>query len=532
MSDVFFSQEKFRELLTVIENEPTSENFARLAREYNYRSYYDLAIESARHSIEKDGLNWAGWYELILASGFKNYKELEGIKAELDVFLESANGTGRLEVGLLRNLALINYFLEQDALAMNLVEQAIKDAGEDDTCQEVKGYIFHAMGKVPEALQTFGESVRLNPRNCRSMRMIGKCYLDLGEGGKGIAKITESLRIEPCFVAAWHLLGEYHLDHNNILGGIQSFARARSINPRDWGAYFLMAEFFMSRGDYDIAIAEIKKLFLFEDDKEIRAEALNLIGYAHYLQGNFDDAGYYFNTAIAFNPSYALGHFNLGELERSRGNFEKAVHFYQEALKRDPHHIPSITQTGFAFLNLKKMDQAEEMFQIAVELDPEESSAYLGLSECSRSKRRYSEQLAYVKMAQKILPENSQMLNYMGIAYQCNQNFNQAEQAYLASLKTDPHNRKTANNLAYLYEKKYKRAKSKKEKSELKAKAIAAWEVRLLACRSAGTSIRGAQNHLRNFGITDKEIDILLRLGDVTELPLIQQLQDTTFDLD
>jgi len=178
------------------------------------------------------------------------------------------------------------------------------------------------------------------------------------------------------------------------------------------------------------------------------------------------------------------------------------------------------------------MDQAEEMFQIAVELDPEESSAYLGLSECSRSKRRYSEQLAYVKMAQKILPENSQMLNYMGIAYQCNQNFNRAEQAYLASLKTDPHNRKTANNLAYLYEKKYKRAKSKKEKSELKAKAIAAWEVRLLACRSAGTSIRGAQNHLRNFGITDKEIDILLRLGDVTELPLIQQLQDTTFDFD
>ncbi|NOY23456.1 MAG: hypothetical protein GXO70_08095 [Acidobacteria bacterium] len=259
MSDVFFSQEKFRELLAVIENEPTSENLSRLAREYNYRSYYDLAIESARRSIEKDRLNWAGWYELILASGFKNYKELEGIKAELDAFLGSVNGAGKVEVGLLRNLALINYFLEQDALAMNLVEQAIKDTGEDDTCQEVKGYIFHAMGKVPEALQTFGESVRLNPRNCRSMRMIGKCYLDLGEGGKGIAKITESLRIEPCFVAAWHLLGEYHLDHNNILGGIQSFARARSINPRDWGSYFLMAEFFMSRGDYDIAIAEIKK---------------------------------------------------------------------------------------------------------------------------------------------------------------------------------------------------------------------------------------------------------------------------------
>ncbi len=532
MSDVFFSQEQFKKLLEVIEDEPTPENLARLAREYNYRSYYDRAIESARRSLEKDRLNWTGWYELILASGFKNDGELESIKAELDELFESANGAGNLETGLLRNLALINYFLEKDALALNLVEQAIKENGEDDACQEVKGYIYHAMGKTTEALQSFEESVRLNPRNCRSMRMVGKCYLDLDEGGKGVAKISESLKIEPCFVAAWHLLGEYHLDNNNILGGIQSFARARSINPRDWGAYFLMAEFFMRRGDYDIAIAEIKKLFFFEDDKEIRAEALNLIGYAHYLQGNLDDAGYYFNTAIVFNPSYALGYFNLGELERSRGRLEKAVHFYQETLKRDPHHIPSITQTGFALLNLKKMDEAEEMFQIAIELDPEESSAYLGLSECSRSKRKYQEQLAYVKMAQSIVPDNSQILNYVGIAYQCNQNFERAEQAYLASLKLDPHNRKTANNLAYLYEKKYNRAKSEKEKKKLKSKAIAAWEVRLLACRSGGTSIRGAQNHLRNFGISNKEIDNLLRLGDVTELPMIQKLQDMTFDLD
>ncbi len=530
MSDIFFSQERFRQLLAVIEADPTSENLARLAREYNYRSYYDHAIESARRSIEKDRLNWDGWYELILASGFKNYRELEGIKEELDSFLESCEDLEPEAPGLVRNLSLINYFLEKDVLAVSLIERAIETDGSDDVSHEVKGYILHALGKTSEALKSFGESVRLNPKNCRSMRMIGKCYLDLGEGGKGVAKITESLRIEPCFVAAWHLLGEYHLDHNNILGGIQSFARARSLNPKDWGSYFLMAEFFMSRGDYDIAIAEIKKLFLFEDDKEIRAEALNLIGYAHFLQGNFDDASYYFNTAIVFNPAYALGYFNLGELERKRGNLEKSVYFYQEALKRDPHHIPSITQTGFAYLNLKRMEQAEEMFQIAVELDPEETSAYLGLSECSRSKRRYREQLSFVKKALEIAPENSQVLNYLGIAWQCNQDFTRAEQAYLASLKADPHNRKTANNLAYLYEKKYNRVKSDEEKKELKEKAIGAWEVRLLACRSAGTSIRGAQNHLRNFGITDQEIDNLLRLGDVSELSLIQQLKDMDFN--
>ncbi|RLE21131.1 MAG: hypothetical protein DRJ08_06015, partial [Acidobacteria bacterium] len=157
MSDVFFSQEQFKELLEVIENDPTSENLARLAREYNYRSYYDLAIESARKAIEKDQLNWDGWYELILASGFKNYRELEKIKEELDSFLETWNGGDYKDTGLIRNLALINYFLEKDVLAISLIEQAIGDNPENDTFHEVKGYILHALGKTTEALKCFGE---------------------------------------------------------------------------------------------------------------------------------------------------------------------------------------------------------------------------------------------------------------------------------------------------------------------------------------------------------------------------------------
>ena len=125
----------------------------------------------------------------------------------------------------------------------------------------------------------------------------------------------------------------------------------------------------------------------------------------------------------------------------------------------------------------------------------------------------------------EIAPDNSEVLNYLGIAFQCNQNVKNAETAYLMSLQADPTNRKTANNLAYLYEKQFKKSDSTTAATEFRDKAIQAWEVRLLACRSAGTSIRGAQNHLVNLGVPRKAIENLLRLADVQELAMIRKLK-------
>ena len=228
MPDIFLSQERFNHLLDDVEKNPNPENLARLAREYNYRSYYAKAIDCARRCIEIEESHWSGWYELILASGFKNYSELENIKLRLEDFLDNPQENTPVQPGLYRDLSLINYFLEKDDLALNLIEQAITYEDSDPVAYEVRGYIFHAKGMLKEALASFGRSVELNPDNCRSMRMIGRCYLDQGQEEKGFSKIYESLRLEPCFVAGWHLLGEYYLERNNIRGGFQSFARDKA----------------------------------------------------------------------------------------------------------------------------------------------------------------------------------------------------------------------------------------------------------------------------------------------------------------
>ncbi len=526
MKDVFLSDYSLKELIAKVKDNSTAENYAELARFYNYRSYYNKAIDSAKKAIELDRFNFDAWFELIMASGFKSDSDLNQIKNELEKIYDYFELKGDVSDSIYRVLAFINYFLENDGVAISLIKKAIELNNKNSVNYEIYGYILHAVGDIKKALEKFGKAISLNPDSFRVLRMIAKCYYDLGEVEKAKLKVEESLRLEQNFIASWHLLGEIYLSNKDFIKGTQSLAKAISINPEDWSSYFILGEYYLSEQKYDNAIAEMNKIEMIMKGKDpvILAEVNNFIGYVYTRKGDTEEAIKYFNIAIQYNNDFALPFYNLGKIESERGNYEKAVKFYKEAIKRDKFHVPSLTEAGFAYLNLKNMKQAEKFFQKAIDFDESEYWAYLGLSEVARLEKRYADQLKYVEKALEITPKSSEVWNYMGVAYQCNRNFKAAEDAYLVSLALDPLNRKAANNLAYLYEKMINKAKEEKEKKKYTNLAIESWKVRLLACREAGTSIKGAVNHLRKLGVEKKEIDNLIRFGEIDELPLIKAI--------
>ncbi len=526
MKDVFLSDLALKELISKVEEKPDTESYTELARFYNYRSYYNKAIDAAKKAIEFDRFNFDAWFELIMASGFKSNSDLIQIREELEKILDYFELKNEPTSGIYRVLALINYFLENDGIAISLIKKAIEIEPKNSVNYEVYGYILHAIGDIKKALEKFGKAISLNSGSFRVLRMIAKCYYDLGEIEKARAKVEESLRLEQNFIASWHLLGEIYLFENNFLKGSQALAKAISINPEDWSSYFILGEYFLSEGLYDNAIAEVSKIkkIIQGEDPIILAEVHNFIGYILLQKGEIEDAINNFTIAIQYNDDFALPYFNLGEIESQRGNYKKAIKFYEEALKRDKFHVPSLTEAGFAYLNIKDYKMAEKFFQKALDYDENEYWAYLGLSEVARAEKRYKDQLTYVEKALEINSKDSDVWNYLGIAYQCNKKYKAAEDAYFVSLALDHLNRKAANNLAYLYEKLMSKAQSDKEKEKYRQLAIETWKVRLIACREAGTSIRGAVNHLKKLGVKKQDIDNLFRFGEIDELSLIKAL--------
>ncbi len=526
MKDVFLSDYSLRELIEKVNQHPIPENYTQLARFYNYRSYYNKAIDAAKKALDLDRFDFDAWFEMIMASGFKSTSDLNHIKDELEKIYDYFELKGEVPDSVYRVLAFINYFLENDGIAISLIRKSIEIAPDNSVNYEIYGYILHAVGDIKKALEMFGKAISLNPKSFRVLRMIAKCYYDLGETEKARLKVEESLRLEQNFIASWHLLGEIFLSQGDFIKGTQSLAKAISINPEDWSSYFILGEYYLSEGLFDNAIAEMKKIEMIMKGKDpvILAEVNNFIGYVLTQKGETEDAINHFNIALQYNKDFALAYYNLGKIESERGNYNKAVKLYKDAIKRDKYHVPSLTEAGFAYLNLKKAKQAEKFFLKAVDYDENEYWAYLGLSEVARLEKRYKDQLKYVEKALDINSKNSEIWNYMGIAHQCNRNFKAAEDSYLVALAMNPLNRKAANNLAYLYEKMIARSKSEEDRKKFIQLAIETWKVRLLACREAGTSIKGAVNHLKKLGVGKKEIDDLIRFGEIEELNLIKAI--------
>ena len=70
----------------------------------------------------------------------------------------------------------------------------------------------------------------------------------------------------------------------------------------------------------------------------LKITALQLIGYFHRNQGNFDSALYYFNESLALSQQEGLekeiaaGYANLGNINNQRGNYEEARNYYRQSI--------------------------------------------------------------------------------------------------------------------------------------------------------------------------------------------------------
>jgi tetratricopeptide (TPR) repeat protein len=147
-----------------------------------------------------------------------------------------------------------------------------------------------------------------------------------------------------------------------------------------------------------------------------------------------------------------------------------------------------------------KICNADKPLLKALEIDPEEYFAHLGLSEFYRRSKDGVKALKYAQMAIKLEPFDPNAYNLLGIAYEFNKKYKEAEKSYQKALELEPMHRWAANNLGYLYEKLMQKDK------KYKKLAINAWKKRLEICLKTKVSIKGAVNHLLKLGVKSSKI--------------------------
>jgi tetratricopeptide (TPR) repeat protein len=461
-----------------------------LARALNGRARHDEAKELLDQLLAEDRAHAEAWFERLLC--FDDHSgEQEGL--ELLSQLESLRDEQPTEGGHLRNLGYLRLLRQDLEGAEQVLQQALGLNGQDPKALELAGLVQLHLNHASEAKAWLLKALSLNPKDPRTLRLLAIAMEELGDRAGAEAQLVAALRADGNYYWGWHALGELLLNRGELADGLRCIQRARSLHVCDPASYFILAEIFSEQGHLELAQGQLHTLMLLAPPGPVLAEAQALQGELKRDMGDRDGALSYFSLATETDPDAA-------------NPWEDALRCYREALLREPDAADLQVQLGYVLVETRQATAAEQAFRQALELDPGEYSAYLGLSEVYRFANRREDQMSMVDRAMALAPQDADVWNAMGVALEVTDRWPEATEAYERALALEPQHRKAANNLGFVLEKRMNR-----DEPELRERATEAWKQRLLLCRDEGQSVKMAAEHLTQLGVGDDTLREWLR---------------------
>ena len=474
-----------------------------LARALNGRARHLEAQEILDQLLAEDRAHVDAWFERLLC--FSNHDgDEEG--AELLAQLESLHDENPTESGHLRNLGYLLLLRQDPDGAETDLQESLALNGQDPKTLELIGLVQLHLNHPAEAKAWLLKALSLNPKDPRTLRLMAIAMEQLGDLAGAETQLVAALSAEQNYYWGWHALGELLLKRGDLAEGLRCIQRARSLHVADPASYFILAEIFSEQGHLELAQGQLHTLMLLVPAVPVLAEAQALLGELKLDMGDRDGAVSYFTLAAETDPDASNPWAALGDMAREEGRWDDALRCYREALMREPDAADLQVQLGYVLVETRQGPAAEAAFLQALDLDPGEYSAYLGLSEVHRFANRREEQMAMVDKAMALAPQDADVWNAKGVALEVTKQWKEATEAYYRALELEPHHRKAANNLGFVLEKRMNNGEP-----ELRALATAAWNQRLLICREEGQSLKMATEHLSQLGVSDDTIREWLR---------------------
>ena len=168
--------------------------------------------------------------------------------------------------------------------------------------------------------------------------------------------------------------------------------------------------------------------------------AQNNLGGALLLLGKPDEAYSHFQAAAEINPNDPMSHSNLGAYLQEHGKLSEAMAQYDRtiSLTSDAGLLAATyANLGAAYCKLGEDERARDSYDQALRLNPNQSSAYLGLGELLEKQNQMDDAIRNYSRSVDLLPTDTGLL-LLGHALERAGRRPEALAAYQAALKLSP----------------------------------------------------------------------------------------------
>jgi tetratricopeptide (TPR) repeat protein len=284
---------------------------------------------------------------------------------------------------------------------------------DSDELEEIIDYyltteqLSYAEYAIEVALQQFPNSTEFLCFQAQSIHL-------KGESEKAIELLNELEASHPETIEIFILLGEILRDIGKNIQSIRYFEKALTF-AEDEEVPEIMEQIIDSlyeAGQHNRMIPYYKKLLKMQPDN---SSAMSGLAFCFTMLNREDEGIIFFQKMIEKNHFNEIAWFCLGNLFFDNDLFEKSIEAYDYVLAIEPHYTTASIKKGYAYINLKYIDEAITIFVDLLNTEEDDISIYTYLAYCYALKHDYYTSLDYYLKVVEIDPDMTEA--HLGIAY-------------------------------------------------------------------------------------------------------------------
>ncbi len=199
------------------------------------------------------------------------------------------------------------------------------------------GLVSYKQSRYEDAVKYFKQVVSLNPRRTMlalAQFHLGDAHSELGQHKEAVEDYGESVRLNPQDAVALNNLGVAHNELGAYSEALAAFKRSLQLKSDAAVVYYNEGVVYYNQGKYPDAAEAYRQAVSLKSD--FAETAYYNLGLVYQNMGRYEEAGDSFRQSIKLRPDFTEAHYSLGRIYAVTGNNAAAGEEYTILNKLDP----------------------------------------------------------------------------------------------------------------------------------------------------------------------------------------------------
>jgi len=256
--------------------------------------------------------------------------------------------------------------------AIDKVSRAIEQNPDDPTLYAARAGLFYEKESYDEAIADLQTALSMDSTNVDYLHLLADSYLDYYKSREALETMKRAAELHPERIPTLLKLSEFQLILKRHEESMRTIDQVLRIDPQNPDAYLMFGMNFKELGDTIRAINSFQKSV--EYDSDMIDSWINL-GQLHAAIGS-GMAERFFDNAIMIAPKNVEALHAKADYLQDQGDLTGAIDLYKQIVMTDRQYAEAYFNSGLLYLDLDSLAQAEQQFDLAIQVNPTFTSAY------------------------------------------------------------------------------------------------------------------------------------------------------------